>query len=161
MFSVFGEATGEQGSKASKSEQEVQRLEKEYFDAFFRGDVATLERLLLDDYMQTDPRARVESKAEVLQAVSSREARGIKLLSYTMEDVAVRVYGNAAVLTALVTWTAQAAGQERTRSLRFTSVWVKGRRGWLRVAYQGTLVSEERSSRTLGDGVSARSFGAG
>jgi len=140
---VLGQVTGKQGSKASKSEQEVQRLEKEYFDAFFRGDMATLDRLLVDDYMQTDPFARVESKAGLPQALASRKARGIKLLSYTMEDVAVRVYGNAAVLTALVTWTAQAAGQENTRSLRFTSVWVTGRRGWLRVAYQGTLVSQE------------------
>lgn len=36
-------------------EQQVRQLEDEWIDAFMRGDTETLDRILADDFIFTDP----------------------------------------------------------------------------------------------------------
>ena len=46
------------------SEDEVRRVETEWGEAFERKDLVTLDRLMADDYILTDPLGNVRSKAE-------------------------------------------------------------------------------------------------
>jgi hypothetical protein len=61
--------------------------------AFVTGDVATVDRLLADDFSGIDPKGRAHGKAEMLEAVR----RGPNLTSDQVGAVKVRLFGDQAL----------------------------------------------------------------
>jgi hypothetical protein len=96
---VFGVAvlaqTGEK-PKGQTAEQELLKLEQEWTNADLKDDWATMDRILADDYVLTDRDGFVSTKAQVLAYMKSGEG---KILTLAIDDMKVRVYGDAAVVT--------------------------------------------------------------
>ena len=94
----FAQTKSGEATSASPFEREIIELEQERLKAFARDDKATFERLVTDDLTMTHSSGEVANKAE-LMAVMRPSTPERPLPALSTEDVKVRVYGDAAVMT--------------------------------------------------------------
>jgi ketosteroid isomerase-like protein len=121
-------------------EDEVMRLEKELTQAIVKNDAEAVGRFLADDWIIIDPDGGTIDKARFLAVIQSGA-----LTHETMEsdDTRVRVYGNAATVTALTTTKGKFNGQPFTTQERATDVFVKENGHWLCVLSQLTRFTKK------------------
>jgi ketosteroid isomerase-like protein len=135
---VFGVAILAQ-TQSESAEQELIRLENELNDAWVNRDIAPLDRILADDYMGTDEEGNVMTKAQELANIKS----GAYLsTSAAKDDIKVRVYGDAAVVTGRSTYKGQYKGKEYSQQYRWTDTLVKDNLGrWRCVAFHDSKIA--------------------
>jgi ketosteroid isomerase-like protein len=120
---------------SQQAEQEIRQRETRRFEALVRGDTASLEEIMADDAIYTHATGVVETKAEYLAKMKSGEVR---YESFAPEQLQVRIYGTAAVLTGIAGVKAHVGGEVRNLRLLFTDVYVKQGDRWRMVAWQST-----------------------
>lgn len=118
---------------------ELNQIQQRLIKAWVNHERETINQLLADDWAVTDPAGHHLTKAEVLAEFDSG---GRKLESGTIDDVAVRLYGDAAVVTGRTIATGSYQGKSVSVKLRFTDVFVKQNGNWRAVASQATLITE-------------------
>ena len=142
---TFGQTTSPSPSQTDKpmektaagsAEQEISQLEKGMQDAMLKGETALFEKVATDDYLVINPLGVVGTKA---QAVAG--ANNIKMESFSADDVKVRVYGDAAVVTGRATVKGQLkatadATQDISGQYRYTRVYVKQQGQWRLASFQ-------------------------
>jgi ketosteroid isomerase-like protein len=113
------------------AEDEVKQVEYEWGDAFERRDMATLDRLMSDEYILTDPLGNVRSKAESLAALKTNE---IHFESTRSDNVNVLIYGDTAVVTGRSTFKGRYKGWPMGGRYQYTDVLVKREGCWQAVS---------------------------
>jgi ketosteroid isomerase-like protein len=105
-----------------RAAQEIMLLEERWGLALSRRDTAFFSQILADEFVTTGGET-VRSKQEVI-----RELGGGKgpLAAPRLQSTRVKVYGDVAVVTGLVTFNGAAASP----LTRFTEVWVKRAGNW-------------------------------
>jgi ketosteroid isomerase-like protein len=132
---------------AERSDSEVLAgLACEAGRAYARRDIATLDRLNADDYVQTDVRGVVSRKKEWLEFVKNRPSE----LTITCEDIAVRLYGAVAVVTGGWIYTAHQEPKDLVTHSRWTSVWTHESDGWKRHVFENTYVNLKADRCAMG-----------
>ena len=143
---------------SSRLAREAIESERSYWAAETRGDVATIERFLPDDFVQvtTGPRndfSVTRGKRQALAEAKEMVGSG-KLTEWHLDDPTAQVYGSTVILT--YTWTqtyvpnprpGRDSTPRRTRGIA-TSVWAKGPDGWKNVNFHWhTRPAEEKAAR--------------
>lgn len=123
---------------AQDARQEILAADARRFDAMIRVDQAALDALLADDLTYTHSTGQAETKAQFLETLKTGKLR---YLSAQTSDVAVRLYGETAVVTGRADVKAVSGGQELVLPLRFTEVWVKSGGAWKLAAWQSTRIA--------------------
>lgn len=123
---------------ADDARQEILAADARRFEAMIRVDAAALDGLLADDLTYSHSNGLFETKAQFLESL---KAGKIRYLSVQPSDVAVRLYGETAVVTGRAEIKANMGGQELVLPLRFTEVWVKSGGGWKLAAWQSTRIA--------------------
>ena len=114
----------------------VAALDTEYQAAVLKNDAATMARILADDFVLVTGKGNTYTKADLL-----KEARDGNVIYEHQEDTnqTVRIWGNTAVVTALL-W---AKGVDRGKSfeyrLWFSDTYVRTATGWSYVFGQASL----------------------
>ena len=133
--------TSKQISSNGKVEQTIRQLEIENREATLNNDAKAIERLLADDWMNTNADGTVTTKAQLMELLKSSP---FKIASIESDDVMVRVYKSAAVVTGRTT--TKRMGQDNntvTRQVRFTRVYAKRDGRWQVVAAQSTPITQQ------------------
>lgn len=130
-----GAASPPQGQSSAQAEQEVRELELRRFKALTDQDTAALDQVLSDDLTYTHSSAHVDTKATYIASIRSGE---LKYVSIVPDELKVRVYGNAAVITGRAEFKSESHGQAATMELRFTDTYVRQNGGWQMVAWEST-----------------------
>ena len=121
---------------ASKStveiEQHLRQLNDEWVKALVRGDVATLGRIMADDFVFAYP-LEGDDKTQFIADVTSRELR-VEHLSRA--QVSVRVFGTTAVLTARDSATWLYHGREFSGQYKIIQIYSERDAGWQLCAIQ-------------------------
>ena len=123
-----------------KEEDAVLRLEEEFSRAIIKNDAGAVERFLADDWIIIDPDGSIIDRARFLGVIESG------VLTHEMmesENTRVRIYGNAAIVTALTTTKGKFSGQAFTTQERATDVFVKQNGRWLCVLSQLTRFTKK------------------
>ena len=113
----------------------VAALDKEYQEAVKNNDVATMDRILADDFVLVTGLGKTYTKADLLE-----EARSKRVIYERQEDSnqKVRVWGDTAVVTALL-W---AKGTEDDKpfdyKLWFSDIYLRTQNGWRYVLAQAS-----------------------
>ena len=118
--------------------REVICAEREWVEAHRRLDIATLDRLMADDYRHIRTDGSVIGKAEDLASYQT----GDRYWDFAESDeYDIQVYGHTAVL--IGRWRARGmnAGERFDYSARFISVYAKRDGRWQMVAAQSTPLS--------------------
>lgn len=97
---AYGQTNSGRASRTARVEQEIRRLEREWFDSYVRGDRTAFDRIVADDAVMTYGNGKVGSKSE---AIAEIKAPADSSYSLTSDDVQVRVYGDTAIVTGRVT----------------------------------------------------------
>jgi ketosteroid isomerase-like protein len=89
-----------QRTALTEEQRDILELERQWSAAVVRGDDATLDHLLADNYTATDRHGNVTNRADELLGV---RARVVRYSVYDSHDLAVRVDGDNAVVTGRMT----------------------------------------------------------
>jgi len=119
-------------------EQQLIKMEHDWADAVVKRDMAVLERNLADDYLSIDFEGGLWTKASALAALKSGED---VVTSAIADDIKVRVYGNAAVVTSRWTVKEQLKGRDISGQYRVTDIFVKRAGRWGCVASHASKIA--------------------
>ena len=124
--------------KGQTAEQELLKLEQEWTNADLKDDWATMDRILVDDYVLTDRDGEVSTKAQCEAFMRSGED---KILTLVTDDMKVRVYGDAAVVTLRATIKETYKGEEISDVCRITNTWINKAGRWQCVATHASRIA--------------------
>jgi ketosteroid isomerase-like protein len=112
---------------AVDDEKAVAALDTEYQAAVKTNDVATMDRILADDFVLVTGLGKTYTKADLLN-----DARSKRTIYEHQEDSAqkVRVWGDTAVVTALLWAKATEDGKAFEYRLWFSDTYVRTPAGW-------------------------------
>ena len=123
-LATLGVATMFGGTPKPDAQQAVLAAEQAFVDAMIKRDKAALEKLLADDLVYVHSSSRAETKAEVIQVVTS----GSTLYeSIELRDTTVRQYGDVVITTHKAYIKTK---QNGLANLFVTHVWAKHKGGW-------------------------------
>jgi uncharacterized protein (TIGR02246 family) len=122
-------------AQQSAAEQAILKLEQQWADAVIKADVATLDKLYTDDLTYTHSSGRVDTKASYIDSLKTGAA---KYASIEREEVKVRFYGNAAI----VTCRSVIKVNNNTIPSRYIHVYVKQKGAWRMAAHQTTRLTQ-------------------
>jgi uncharacterized protein (TIGR02246 family) len=136
---AFSRTQDKKSNGVSRSEQQVMALNRAWAEAITKEDAAILNRLFADDVIVTSGSGEVRDKAQELKDLTPGSTPDPDFAStrrFTTENVRVRVYGDAAVVTGLAKWGFKYKGQNVNQERRYTHMYVKQRGRWRIVAQQ-------------------------
>ncbi|HEX7334558.1 MAG TPA: nuclear transport factor 2 family protein [Pyrinomonadaceae bacterium] len=126
-FLESGHERARETTFTNSTEDEIRRIEIEWGVAFERRDMETLDRLMADDYILTDPLGSVRTKAESLAAIERSE---VHFESTKSDNVNVRINGDTAVVTGRSTFRGRYKGWSMAGQYQYTDVLVKRSGSW-------------------------------
>jgi ketosteroid isomerase-like protein len=124
------------------AEQELIKLENRWNDAIVKHDWAFFDQILAEDYISTNFDGSVGTKADFLEFLKSGES---VMASSTVDDMKVRIYGDAAVVTGRFTTVKELyQGKDLSGQYRLTDTWVKDYLGhWRCVAEHVSRIAQK------------------
>lgn len=114
----------------------VAALDEQYQAAVAKNDAGAMARILADDFTLVTGKGKVFSKTDLLA-----EARGGQIVYLQQDDSekTVRMWGNTAVVTALLAVKGTESGKPFSYRLWFSDTYVCGKRGWRYVFGQASI----------------------
>ena len=133
---LFGQAAVADDESAEKSAMAFQLSR---FKAMIDVDMETLEASLAEDLTYSHTTGWTETKSEFLLTVESGK---INYMAVTPRDVAVRIYGDVAVITGLSDMQGTVGDRELSFTIRFLDVSRRVGDSWQLVAWQSVRIPE-------------------
>lgn len=129
LVAMISAAQGQTTSSSSGAEEQVKQLERDWLAADAKGDVASLSRIISDDFIGTSFNGQVLSKSDI---VPERTGPG-GFAGATVGDTNVRVFGDTAVLMGVINTAGAPA-----KPIHVTLVLQKKSEGWRMIAAELT-----------------------
>lgn len=125
-------------SKKSAEEGHLLALESAWNHAEQSKDAAALNQLLAEEFVYTDYDGSFLDRKGFLESTLHNDVTQEQINN---DGMAVRIYGNAAVVTGLYRDKGLDKGKPFQRRGRFTDTWIYRNNAWQCVASQSTLIS--------------------
>lgn len=120
--------------------EEISRLENEWNEAHLNGDASALSRLWSDDLVVTVPNM---SSMDKTQSLAIWKSGRFKFQRYETENVRIRVYGDAAVVTGRLQRTRTIGEKKLEDDWLYTKTYVRSEKTWKVVAFHASPAPEE------------------
>jgi ketosteroid isomerase-like protein len=122
-------------------EKKVMQLEHDWAEADQKGDAAAMERYEAPDFTFTTPDGAVTGRAD---DINDLKTGNFKAEAIELNDLKVRVYGKAAVVTGKATLkNCKWHGKDISGDYRFTDVWADTGGKWQVVASQTSALAKQ------------------
>ncbi len=131
-------ALASQQTKESTAQQQIMLLDKQWGEAIYRRDTATLGQLLADNLYHVHATGRVADKTAFIDSLEDGMRRHDPIVPMKVQ---VRLYGDVAVSTGRFRMVAYRKGMDSpmvNQIILYTHVWVKNNEGWKLVVHQAT-----------------------
>ena len=112
---------------------EIEALEHQLIELLERGDLDAYASYLAEDYVRVNAAGEVDSKESVLDRF--RSGSGANVGTAVPSDLRVRIYGDTAILSFVLTI---GTNGEITRRSRLVKIFVRRNGRWFMVHNQGT-----------------------
>ena len=124
----------------------VATLDTKYQAAVKANDAATMDQILADDFVLVNGRGKVSRKADLIESARKKE------VTYEHQDEEpgtqkVRVWGDTAIVTALLWIKAVQGDKAIDYKLWFSDTYVRTRAGWRYVFGQASLPLPQSESK--------------
>lgn len=123
--------------------RELLDVENEWTEANNRADRETLERILAEEFLGTDPNGRVENKQQYLASIQPNNI----IRSWDFDDLNLARSGSNAVLTGILIIRGQEGNGRFTRRFRFTDSFVRRDGRWQAISSQVMEIAPPPPSR--------------
>lgn len=142
-----GEAAGNAAAVQTKAAAEETRagliaLERKWMEALRLRDASVLGQLVSDDFTLVSPRLVVSAGER--DRYFTHATRELNLASYDFEELTVRLYGRAAVVSGRLKQSAKVGAEDWGGSYLITDVWVSRDGFWRVVSRHATLLQDKR-----------------
>lgn len=121
----------------------VESLERELVSAIGRGDLATYDRIVADDYVAFEASGKTSAKAEILASYRSGARKYTGLEIY---DVEARIFGDAAVVSAKTKGFRKEGDRDVPNRVRYVRVYARREGRWRAVAQMAAPMPEEKAT---------------
>ena len=132
---AVGAVAGAQRDQARQGSDAATRalvdVENKWVEALVKSDIATLDSIFVDNYVDTDERSRRSGKDDLFSFLKSGD---LKLDSIKLSDIQVHVYGDAAVVTGSAVQAGSLLGGPIATNVIFTDTFVRQNGKWRAVA---------------------------
>ena len=118
--------------------QELTRIEIAQADALAKGDGAAFRALIADDWKVVLGEGSVMTADQILNPLKEGK---LKFSSFTVEDLDIRIYKDAAVVVGIDRTKGEWDGQEFTGKSRFTDVFIRTDGKWRFVSSHSTDIA--------------------
>jgi ketosteroid isomerase-like protein len=124
---------------------EVERVERELVAAIGKGDLATYDRIVADDYVAYTTTGQESTKPEIMAAYRTGTR---KYMSLSISDVKVRVFGDTAILVARTSGTRVEEGRPpEPNTVRYFRVFTRRGGAWRAVMQMVTPLPASTGAR--------------
>ncbi len=142
----FGAVTNDLNASPEEDVKTVAALDTKYQAAVKCNDAATMDQILADDFVLVTGRGKGFSKADLIESARKKE------VTYERQDEEpgtqkVRVWGDTAVVTALLWIKAVQGGKPADYKLWFSDTYVRTPTGWRYVFGQASLPLPKAESK--------------
>src|ERR1700745_1243953 len=120
--------------------KEIETLESQWRTALVQNDVATINRLLADDYLGINPNGTLETKAD---ALALRRSGTMKISSMDPINLKIRVYGDTAVATSQVEVQGHDGERDISGRYHYTRVYSHKSGEWKVVSFEASRIPPE------------------
>jgi ketosteroid isomerase-like protein len=117
--------------------REIENLESQWLKAMMQNDVATVNRLLADDYLGINPDGTLQTKAD---ALAQQRSGTMKVSNIDPENVKVRVYGDTAVVTSRVAVQGHDGNRDIGGRYHYTHVYSRKSGDWKIVSFEASRI---------------------
>ena len=134
--------TDAQTRSNNRVEQEIRRINREVAEAGLRGDKATAERLIADDYLYTGMDGSTRTKAQIIKDMQPLPAN----INYSsrVEDVVIRDFGGTAVMSYRMVEDVEVNGQKNSMQYRSTDVFMRRKGKWQLIATHTSTIPSNK-----------------
>jgi ketosteroid isomerase-like protein len=123
-------------TNTSEVEAIISTLDTEYQAAVKNNDAVTMDRILADDFILVTGRGKIYNKTDLLDTAKNKD------IAYERQEdtqQTVRVWGDTAVITALLWQKGTYKGQPFDDHLWFSDTYVRTPNGWRYVFGQASI----------------------
>jgi ketosteroid isomerase-like protein len=124
--------------QAGNVEQSIKAKTEQLNQAALKGDVATYDKLLADDYTSISVLGTTSNKAQILENIKSGR---LKFEAIDVSDMKVRLYGDTALVNSVVNVKGHFGDADVSGQWRSVRVWVKRNGQWQSVSFQATRIA--------------------
>ena len=140
VFAVGAWAQTQAKTKTGAAEQELLQLMQDWMNAEVKADMAFLDQFIAEDWVSTDPAGAVWTKAQFLAGLKSGEGA---VISFMLDNMKARVYGDAAVVTGRMTTKQTFKGQDISGQYQCTDTLIKKAGRWHCVAIHISMITRK------------------
>ena len=130
----------------ARGEQSLRDAEHQWMESFKNRDRDALNRILDDQFIFTDAEGQVFNKTQYIDAAT----RVIKVESYSMDDMSIRIFGDTGVVAGRWTGKLVIDGKDSKEDVRYTDTFVRRLGRWRVVASQDTKMPPQQITTPSG-----------
>jgi len=137
VFAVAAPSQTPAGGMTGTAEQELLNLMQDWMNAEVKADMTFLDQFIADDCVITDPSGAVWTKAQFLAGLKSGEGA---VISFVLDNMKARIYGDAAVVNGRMTAKQTFRGQDISGQYQCTDMFIKKGGRWRCVAIHLSMI---------------------
>ena len=140
------QAQAHQPGKKHDVKQQVEALEEQWRAAQLAGDIATIDRMLSEDFIGISMTGQVNTKTQLLDRLREHK---IQVARLELSDMKVKLLGNIAIVTSRAEVEGTNEGTPIRGTYRYTRVYHRMPSGvWKITSFEATRVPGSREPRT-------------
>jgi hypothetical protein len=126
---------------ANDEEKILLEMEQIRVRAYIDFNRQALEEILTDDYDYITSRGKIITRAQLISALENRE---VVFDSIDLDEVRIRVYGGAAVMTGKLHEVGKSGAEPFDEQFRFTRIFIKQADGnWRSAAHHSSKITDD------------------
>lgn len=135
-------------AKKHDAKQQVEDLEEQWRVAQLAGDIATMDKMLSDDYVGISMTGEVDTKAQQLRRVTDRK---LVLTKLELSDMKVKLVGAVAIVTSRAQVEGSIDGKPMEGMFRYTRIYQHLASGtWKITSFEATREHRNRNDMDQG-----------
>ena len=143
LGATFVFALGAAGVAAAESnrptpEQHLAKLEQDWADSYLKRDPSFAQRITTNDFNFVDSSGVMMNKADYIKSIAGNTV----FTAFTIDQIKVRLHGDAAVVTGVATINAKTGEKDESGKYAFTDIFVKQNGEWKAVSGQVTAIAK-------------------
>jgi len=143
---AYGFRGQQKHEKKHDEKREVEALEEKWRTAQLAGDVATMDKMLADDFIGISMSGQVNTKQQQLDRVRTRK---LMISKIQLSDMKVKLVGSVAIVTSVADVEGTSEGASVQGKYRYTRVYQHLPTGeWKITSFEATRIAPPRSERS-------------
>jgi ketosteroid isomerase-like protein len=131
---------GAAGSAQPAADEQLTKIEHEWGDSYVKRDSSYAQRITTDDFTFVGPDGNMANKIDYVKSVAGPTV----FTAFAIENIKVRIYGDAAVVTGTAAIAAKTGSKDESGKYAFTDTFVKQGGEWKAVSGQATPIATSK-----------------